>query len=115
MGAVIGGVMSGFLAGLVLGAGLVFYYFRFRKHGFVHGAPHYLSAKSNNLYVSLPMLDLKNKHYPSSTGGGGDFDTLRSTSTVRSRSGHYLIFFSVRSLGGKIIDLSTFYLMKKHF
>ena len=93
MGAVIGGVMSGFLAGLVLGAGLVFYYFRFRKHGFVHGAPHYLSAKSNNLYVSLPMLDLKNKHYPSSTGGGGDFDTLRSTSTVRSRSGHYLISF----------------------
>jgi len=80
MGTVVGGVVSGFLAGLVLGAGLVFYYFRFRKHG-VHGAPHYLSAKSNNLYVSLPMLDLKNKHYNQS-----DFDTLRSTSTVRSRA-----------------------------
>ena len=79
MGTVVGACICGFIAGFGLGAGLIYYYFRFRKHG-GHGAPHYLSAKSNNLYVSLPMLDLKYKSNQS------DFDTLRSTSTLRSRA-----------------------------
>jgi len=82
--AVVGACVCGFLAGLGLGGGLVYYYFRFRKHG-GHGAPHYLSAKSNNLYVSLPMLDLKHKNFGASSNQS-DFDTLRSTSTIRSRA-----------------------------
>ena len=51
--------------------------------------PQYISAKSQNLYVSLPMLDLKHKQLSSSNS---DYSgTLRSTAgsgaTLRSKGG----------------------------
>lgn len=97
---VIGACVVGFLVGSSLAALLVYYFFKYRKstvangNGVVGGgvhSPHYISAKSQNLYVSLPMLDLKHKQL----GGGGsstasDYSgTLRSnaTGTLRSKNG----------------------------
>lgn len=73
-----------FVIGAGLGAGLVFYLLRFRRPGGNNGSPHYVSAKSQNLYVSLPMLDLKHKHLSSNQS---DCGTMRSTSTLRSKAG----------------------------
>jgi len=89
---VIGSCVCGFMVGTSLGALLVYYYFKFRKPASVAGAggvssPHYISAKSQNLYVSLPMLDLKHKQLSSNTS---DYSgTLRSnaTGTLRSKTG----------------------------
>ena len=48
------------------------------------GSPNYYSAKSQNLYVSLPMLDLKHKQLSSNTS---DYSgTLRSNATGTLRS-----------------------------
>lgn len=72
-----------FVLGLGIGACVVLYFLKYRKVG-GNGSPHYVSAKSQNLYVSLPMLDLKHKHLSSNQS---DCGTLRSTSTLRSKAG----------------------------
>lgn len=100
---VIGACVCGFLVGSSLAALLVYYYFKFRKSADTGAAigvtgvtsPHYISAKSQNLYVSLPMLDLKHKQLGVGGSGGGsstasDYSgTLRSnaTGTLRSKAG----------------------------
>jgi len=71
-----------FIVGAGFGAGIVIYFVKFRRPG-SNGSPHYVSAKSQNLYVSLPMLDLKHKHLSSNQS---DCGTLRSTSTLRSKA-----------------------------
>jgi semaphorin 5 len=74
-----------FVVGAGLGAGLVFYFSKVRSLGSSDNvSPHYVSAKSQNLYVSLPMLDLKHKHMSSNQSECG---TMRSTSTLRSKAG----------------------------
>ena len=86
---VVGAGVCGLMVGCTLGAMLVYYYFKYRKPdpaGPVT-SPHYISAKSQNLYVSLPMLDLKHKQLSSNTS---DYSgTLRSnaTGTLRSKAG----------------------------
>ena len=80
-----------FVVGVGVGAAIVLYFLKFRRHG-RNGSPHYVSAKSQNLYVSLPMLDLKHKHFSSNQS---DCGTLRSTSTLRSKAGS-----SVYNAGG---------------
>ena len=110
MSMVVGASIICLIIGIVLGAGIMFYVIRFRCKGILHGSggggPHYVSAKSQNLYVSLPMLDLTNTSTITSTstlgrpkgkGFGGcvtsngsdqsDFGTIRSTSTIRSKAG----------------------------
>lgn len=72
-----------FIVGAGVGAAIVIYFVKFRRPG-ANGSPHYVSAKSQNLYVSLPMLDLKHKHLSSNQS---DCGTLRSTSTLRSKAG----------------------------
>jgi semaphorin 5 len=72
-----------FVVGAGVGAGIVFYFLKVRRPG-GNGSPHYVSAKSQNLYVSLPMLDLKHKHMSSNQSECG---TMRSTSTLRSKAG----------------------------
>lgn len=80
-GAIVGGVICGFILGILAGAGLVYFFFVYRRPA--NGNPHYVSAKSQNLYVSLPMLDLKHsKHFGSSNQS--DCGTLRSTTTAGS-------------------------------
>ena len=76
-------LFSSFIVGAGFGAGIVIYFVKFRRPG-SNGSPHYVSAKSQNLYVSLPMLDLKHKHLSSSNQS--DCGTLRSTSTLRSKA-----------------------------
>ena len=75
-------LFSSFIVGAGFGAGIVIYFVKFRRPG-SNGSPHYVSAKSQNLYVSLPMLDLKHKHLSSNQS---DCGTLRSTSTLRSKA-----------------------------
>ena len=74
MSMVVGASIICLIIGIVLGAGIMFYVIRFRCKGILHGSggggPHYVSAKSQNLYVSLPMLDLTNT------------STITSTSTL---------------------------------
>ena len=102
---VIGACVCGFLVGSSLAALLVYYYFKYRKSasdpaagaaGGCVASPHYISAKSQNLYVSLPMLDLKHKQLGGSNSGPGSCSTdsnysgtLRSnaTGTLRSKAG----------------------------
>jgi chondroitin sulfate proteoglycan 4 len=92
---VVGACICGFIFGAAVGAGLVYYYLRYRKPGGAHGgSPHYVSAKSQNLYVSLPMLDLKHKHLSSNQS---DCGTLRSTSTLRSKAGGSSIYSSAKA------------------
>ena len=91
--AIVGAVISGFLIGAAVGAGIVYYYLRYRKPGGANGSPHYVSAKSQNLYVSLPMLDLKHKHLSSNQS---DCGTLRSTSTLRSKAGGSSIYSTTK-------------------
>jgi hypothetical protein len=91
---VVGACISGFIFGALVGAALVFYYLKYRKPGGPHGgSPHYVSAKSQNLYVSLPMLDLKHKHLSSNQS---DCGTLRSTSTLRSKAGGSSIYSTTK-------------------
>merc|ERR1719361_3091544 len=110
MSMVVGASIICLILGILLGAGIMFYVIRFRCKGILHGGgsggPHYVSAKSQNLYVSLPMLDLTNTSTITSTStlgrpkgknfGGcvatngsdqSDFGTIRSTSTLRSKAG----------------------------
>lgn len=81
-----------FVLGSGLGAGIVLYFLKFRKR--TNASPHYVSAKSQNLYVSLPMLDLKHKHLSSNQS---DCGTLRSTSTLRSKAGSSVFNATARS------------------
>ena len=79
--AIVGACILGFLLGMGVGAGLVYYFLIYRRGlSGAHGSPHYVSAKSQNLYVSLPMLDLKHKHLASSAGS--ECGTMRSTTTA---------------------------------
>ena len=79
--AVLGALFLGFLLGTIMGAGLLYYFLIFRRHGGHHGgSPHYVSAKSENLYVSYPLLDLRHKQLSGSTSS--DCGTLRSTTTA---------------------------------
>ena len=89
-GSIAAAVIIGFILGCFTGAGLVYFFLVFRRHGRgANGSPHYVSAKSQNLYVSLPMLDLNrhggSKHFASNQS---DCGTMRSTtmagSTLRS-------------------------------
>jgi hypothetical protein len=91
---VVGACVAGFLFGGLVGAALVYYYLKNKKPGSlgcgggsgngVVGSPHYISAKSQNLYVSLPMLDLKHKQLSSNAS---DYSgTLRSNATGTLRS-----------------------------
>jgi len=105
--AVIGSAFCGFLIGGLIGAGLMFYYLRYFRPGVNGGSPHYVSAKSQNLYVSLPMLDLKNKHLSSNQS---DCGTLRSTSTLRSKAGGGSIY----STTGKPGDYETATIKRSH-
>ena len=76
----------GFIVGTLVGAGLVYWLLVRRRilKPYAVNSPQYVSAKSQNLYVSLPMLDLKHKPF----GGGDDDDsptgTIRSTTTAGS-------------------------------
>ena len=81
---IVGAAVIGFMLGSIVGAGLVYYYFKVKKNGGLN-PPHYISAKSQNLYVSLPMLDL-NKHKQLSSPSSDYSGTLRSTSGTLSRS-----------------------------
>lgn len=90
---VIGGCVAGFMFGISLGALLVYYYFKYRRPPPAVASPHYISAKSQNLYVSLPMLDLKHKQLGGGGSGSSDYSgTLRSnaTGTLRSKTGSSL-------------------------
>ena len=92
---VVGACVAGFMIGGLLGAVLTFYYLKNKKPGSLGcggagngsgavGSPHYISAKSQNLYVSLPMLDLKHKQLSSAAS---DYSgTLRSNATGTLRS-----------------------------
>lgn len=76
-------IISGFLVGAIVGVCTVTCYQRYCRHRLGGGGnPHYLSAKSQNLYVSLPMLDLKSKHFSPDLS---NFGTMRSTSTLSSK------------------------------
>ena len=95
---IVGGCVLGFILGGVVGAGLVYYYLKIKKNGGLN-PPHYISAKSQNLYVSLPMLDLKQHKQirPSSPPGHTDYNssTLRSnTGTLRSSKNGSSIYSS---------------------
>ncbi len=75
-----------FLLGALVGVCGAYYLFVKRRYlvggaggGGNGGNPHYVSAKSQNLYVSLPMLDLKNRNFSSNQS---DCSTLRSTTTA---------------------------------
>ena len=82
-----------FILGALAGAVAVYYLLLRRGRGVggagggPAGSPHYVSAKSQNLYVSLPMLDLKHRggaghgHHPLSSNQS-DCSTLRSTTTA---------------------------------
>ena len=91
---VVGACVAGFMIGGLLGAVLTYYYLKNRKPGSLGSggggtgsavsSPHYISAKSQNLYVSLPMLDLKHKQLSSAAS---DYSgTLRSNATGTLRS-----------------------------
>ena len=80
---IIGAGVIGFIVGSAVGALLVYYLLFKKKNGGLN-PPHYISAKSQNLYVSLPMLDL-NKHKQLSSNQSDYSGTLRSNSgTLRS-------------------------------
>ena len=82
-----------FILGALAGAVAVYYLLLRRGRGGggagggPAGSPHYVSAKSQNLYESLPMLDLKHRggaghgHHPLSSNQS-DCSTLRSTTTA---------------------------------
>ena len=81
---IVGGCVLGFILGGLLGAGLVYYYLKVKKNGGL-SPPHYISAKSQNLYVSLPMLDLNKHKQLANTHSEYNSGTLRSnTGTLRS-------------------------------
>ena len=103
-GSAVLGAFCGFLVGAVVGAVLVYYFLIHRRSG-ANGSPHYVSAKSQNLYVSLPMLDLKHKHLSNQS----DFDTLRSTTTtgtMRSKASASSIYSNNR--GGAPMPVSDY-------
>ncbi len=109
----VGATAVGFMFGCATGALLVYYYFvRHRKqadgggghHNGGMAGQHYISAKNQNLYVSLPMLDMKQKplcggaesEYSGGSVCGGSgvmMGTLRSNGgnngTLRSKSSIY--------------------------
>ena len=90
---IVGACVIGFMLGSVVGAGLVYYYFKVKKNGGLN-PPHYISAKSQNLYVSLPMLDL-NKHKQLSSNHSDYSGTLRSNNgTMRSNKANSSIYTS---------------------
>ena len=109
---IVGGCVLGFILGGVVGAGLVYYYLKIKKNGGLN-PPHYISAKSQNLYVSLPMLDLKQHKQlpPSSPHGHADYNssTLRSnTGTLRSSKNGSSIYSS------KPVDYETATIKRSH-
>ena len=92
---IIGACVIGFMLGSIVGAGLVYYYFKVKKNGGLN-PPHYISAKSQNLYVSLPMLDL-NKTKQLSSNQSDYTGTLRSNNgTLRSNKTGSSIYASTK-------------------
>jgi len=80
---IVGACIIGFIIGSCLGSALVYYYFKYKKPNSVTSGHNYISAKSQNLYVSLPMLDMKHKTISSKESDYGG--TLRSNNgTLRS-------------------------------
>jgi semaphorin 5 len=106
-----GAVIVGFLIGAFTGAGIVYFFLVYRRLGRgANGSPHYVSAKSQNLYVSLPMLDLNrhnggNNHYSSNQS---DCGTMRSTtttgSTLRSNKNSGGSVYGVRAGNGSVVS-----------
>ena len=104
----IGACVSGFGVGGALGAVIVYYLLKCRKQvetGVT--SSNYISAKSQNLYVSLPMLDLKHKQISSNASEYSG--TLRSntTGTLRSKTGSSVY-------GGKPGDYETATIKRSH-
>jgi len=120
---VVGACVAGFMFGGLLGAALVYYYLKNRKPGSLGcgggnaavGSPHYISAKSQNLYVSLPMLDMKHKQLSSNAS---DYSgTLRSnaTGTLRSsKAGGGSSVYSGGGGGSKPGDYETATIKRSH-
>ena len=84
-GEIAAAVVIGFVLGGLSGAGLVYFFLVYRRGGGRggNGSPHYMSAKSQNLYVSLPMLDL-NRSKNNYASNQSDCGTMRSTTTTGS-------------------------------
>ena len=99
-----------FVLGAGLGAGLVLYFLKFRRSN-PDGSSHYVSAKSQNLYVSLPMLDLT-KHTKNLSTNQSDCGTLRSTSTLRSKAGSSV--YSPSHTNGIRSDYETATIKRSH-
>ena len=96
---IVGACIIGFIIGSCLGSALVYYYFKYKKPNSVTSGHNYISAKSQNLYVSLPMLDLKQKTLSSKESDYGG--TLRSNSgTLRSSKAGSSVY-GVRGAGGE--------------
>ena len=74
---IVGACIIGFILGSIVGAGIVYYYLKVKKNGGLN-PPHYISAKSQNLYVSLPMLDLNKHKQLANTSNYSDMGTLLS-------------------------------------
>ena len=114
--AVLGSGFIGFLLGTCVGGALVYYFFVFRKAGSgAHGTPHYVSAKSQNLYVSLPMLDLRH-HNKGLVSNASDCGTLRSTTTagtLRSTKGGSSSIYNGGSVNG-VKDYETATIKRSH-
>ena len=109
--AIIGACILGFILGMGVGAGLVYYFLIYRRGlSGAHGSPHYVSAKSQNLYVSLPMLDLKHKHLASSAGS--ECGTMRSTTTagtLRSKASSSIYSHGGRQNGAVVNGVNSDY------
>jgi len=103
---IVGACVCGFIVGASMGAILVYYYFKYKKLD-ANRSPHYISAKSQNLYVSLPMLDLKHKQLSSNHSDCSG--TLRSnvTGTLRSKTGS-------SGFGGKHQEYETATIKRSH-
>jgi len=108
MGKLAGAFVIGLLVGCCISAALVYLFFKYKKPKSVT-TPHYISAKSQNLYVPLPMLDLKHNQI---NKNDSDYvsSTIRSNNgTIRSKSGNNI--YSTGSKGG---DYETATIKRSH-
>ena len=118
-GEIAAAVVIGFVLGTLTGAGLVYFLLVYRRCGGRggNGSPHYMSAKSQNLYVSLPMLDL-NRSKNNYSSNQSDCGTMRSTTTTGStlRSNKALHGGSVsRNFNGSVVsDYETATIKRSH-
>jgi hypothetical protein len=110
---IVGACIIGFIIGSCLGSALVYYYFKYKKPNSVTSGHNYISAKSQNLYVSLPMLDLKHKTLSSKESDYGG--TLRSNSGTLSRSSKAgSSVYGVHRGGGQAPEYETATIKRSH-